>query len=298
MATRSELAIKREKYIREQEAILLKKVSGVEKQLYKSIFDKIIKGLDESNGKIVSNGKNIDLVTAIDKIFKDLQGDELLKIIKGFSTGLTGVQQLNEAYFKAIEEDKKKLAKITQQSNEATKKRLGITDKGGIVKKGFLDKLVKDKTVIQKIKKETYKAITSGRSLEDYKSKIKTMIQGTDKVNGELVRHFDTFARDAFNQVDRTTQKFYADKLDLDAFIYAGGTINASRCFCINHNGKVYTREESQEWGDDLMGTCQPIWDESVDGKYQPLVMLGGYNCRHSLNWISSVEAKRRRKDL
>ena len=33
MATRSELAIKREKYIREQEAILLKKVSGVEKQL-------------------------------------------------------------------------------------------------------------------------------------------------------------------------------------------------------------------------------------------------------------------------
>src|SRR3990172_9633160 len=98
MATRSELAIKREKYIREKEDIILKKVSGVEKQLYKSIFDKIIKGLDESNGKIVSNGKNIDLVTAIDKIFKDLQGDELLKIIKGFSTGLTGVQQLNEAY--------------------------------------------------------------------------------------------------------------------------------------------------------------------------------------------------------
>ena len=93
-----------------------------------------------------------------------------------------------------------------------------------------------------------------------------------------------------FARHDRNVQKKYAERIGLRTFIYTGGLIQTSRDFCEDRNGKVFTIEEAEEWK-----------DLNWDGKpeiYNPLIDLGGYNCRHFPAWISAKEAIRRRPDL
>jgi hypothetical protein len=83
-------------------------------------------------------------------------------------------------------------------------------------------------------------------------------------------------------------------------FIYQGGLINDSRDFCAAHNNKVWYYKEAFYWGE-----WTPSKGEYPSGyeikqidiykvpsylnypDYDPLIDRGGYNCRHSLGWIS-----------
>jgi BMFP domain-containing protein YqiC len=59
---------------------------------------------------------------------------------------------------------------------------------------------------------------------------------------------------------------------NIKRFQYAGGTIETSREFCVEHDGNIYTEEEIYQ-----------IWDDDWRGKEEgdPFIVRGGYNCRH-----------------
>lgn len=69
-----------------------------------------------------------------------------------------------------------------------------------------------------------------------------------------------------------------ATDLDLKYFIYEGGLIKTSRPFCVEKAGKIFTMQDLKSWD---------------NGQKLPVIpYLGGYNCRHHINWISDELAK------
>lgn len=293
--TRTQAAELRRQFIEERQEILRKKVTSVENKLYDAILRKLIDELDKVDGKIVSNNKNVDLASTLDKIFREINASEYTGVIKAFAKDLRGVQNLNDTYFEIIAEDQEKIKAISRDVNRIMNKRIGLNSKGEVVKDGYLDKLIKDDALLKRVKESTYKAVTGGESIDKYRDRMKKFIVGNDKISGGLTKHFNTFAYDTYNQFDRTSQNLFANKLELQTAIYSGGTINTTREFCRKRNGKVFTRQEMEKWKS-LVGKEEgPQWSE---GDYNPFTDCGGHNCRHNLNWISNSEAIRRRPDL
>lgn len=296
--TYSQAAALKRKFIVQRQEILKRKVTSLESTLYDSIFNKLISELELTDGKIASNNKNIDLTSALNKIFDTFNKSEYLPMIKAFSKDFQEIQKLNKTYFDILAEDKKKIDTVSKQVDSIMEKTIGITNDGKIVNKGYLDRLVTDITLQSEIKTLTYRAVTGGQTITEYKDSIKRLIVGNDQVDGALQKHFNTFAYDTYTQFDRTSSKLYAVKLDLKYFIYAGGEINTTRCFCDKNNGKVFSTEEAEEWKRLLNTDCGPIWNEKVDGTYDPIADMGGYNCRHTPDYISETIAKKMRPDL
>lgn len=296
--TRAEIAEARREFIEKRKSILDKKISAIERKIYDVVFKKIIAELDKSDGRIVSSNGNIDIANSIDKVFRDINSNEYLEIIKGFGSDLQGVLSLNDKYYEIVEADKVRLERVAKEVNSIMRKRLGLTKENGLIKNGYLDRLITDDALKRKVKNATLKAVTSNVSYSDFNIEIKNMVQGSSTTDGELKKYFNTFAFDTYNSLNRTAASLYATKLNLRAFIYAGGRIDSSRCFCDKNNGKVFTTEEAQDWKNMLNDECGPLWNESKDGIYNPLVEMGGYNCRHTADFISNTLAIKLRPDL
>lgn len=293
--TSLQIARLREDFIRERTDLLNRRVSAAESKLLDFVISRIVDDFEKTDGRINPTIKNIELVSRIDKVWSDFQGNEYLKVIRQFAGDLGQLQDLNDTYFQTVESDQKKLTKVTKEVRSIMSKRIGIKPDGGIVKNGYLDKLIKDNTLLSKIKKETYKSVTSGVPLKDYLKKTTDLITGTANKSGGLQRHFNTFAYDTYAQYDRNNQTLFGQKLGLRAFIYAGGLIKTSRLFCEHNNGKVFTTDEANLWTDLIGEDDGPMWSE---GTYQPMEDMGGHRCRHSPNFISNTEAIRRRPEL
>jgi len=106
---------------------------------------------------------------------------------------------------------------------------------------------------------------------------------------GRLSKYYRNFTYDLYSQVDRTAGKVIADKIGMNKYaIYEGGLIKTSRKFCRERNGKVFTYDEIADFNP----------PEAKQPDYNPFVDLGGYGCRHHLNWIPYAIAISLRPDL
>lgn len=296
--TTNQIAKLRAKFIDDKRIALDYKVTAIQKKLFAAIFDKLINELDIADGKIVSNNKNIDLASSLDKIMKEFVTNDFSKVIALFSDDLIGLQALNKTYFTTLSKDRIKLDKISTQVDAIMKKRIGLKPDGTLIKKGYLDKLATDDKLKKQLKQNMYNAVTTGKGIEEFKKQTQTLIEGNKNVNGALQKHFNRFVYDTYQQFDRTTANLYADKLELQAFIYSGAKVAASRCFCVENKGKIFIRTEADKWRNKLNSKCGPIWDEDKDGTYRPLEMMGGYGCVDVPNFISDRMAIRMRPEL
>jgi len=289
--------LKRE-FIEQRQDFMKGKVTELQKKLYDKIFDKIISQLVTSGGVITDDGKNIELSTAIDKIFKEFNSNEFLPIIKLFGKDLLKIGKLNNDYFQvASGKHLDEVKKVGIKAEEKLNKQLGIEKDGKLTNKSYLDKLIKDTKLRDEIKKETVKAITNKKPVGELILELQKKIEGNAKVDGGLKRYFDQNMRDTYNTFDAQSSSLYASGLGMQAFVYQGGKIKSSRCFCIAKDNQVFTIEEAKQWEAGTNDECRPIWNEKTDGKYN-YTMRGGYECRHSLDFISNKLAILKRPDL
>jgi len=79
--------------------------------------------------------------------------------------------------------------------------------------------------------------------------------------------HAGTYARTAHMQFSRSVQASQAEKYGIKQFIYLGPIDDITRKFCIQHVGKIYSREEIEGMDNGQTGNV------FLDG--------GGWNCRH-----------------
>lgn len=126
-----------------------------------------------------------------------------------------------------------------------------------------------------------------GISLKDLRKELETVI--VDKKI--MTRYYGRWTHDIYSQYERIASNTVRKELGLRFAIYQGGTIETSRDFCEERNGKVFHEDEILAWE-------TLSWEGKPETGYNAIADLGGYNCRHRLDWISDELAFRLRPEL
>lgn len=292
--TQKELAELRARYLKQREELLQSKVSKLSVKLYDNVYENYLSALETSDGKLVYSDRNISMVQGLDRVYENFVISENIPVIKSFVVDLQKIVPLNERYFRNIEE--KGISATAEQATKVVNKRLGVTAKGEVIPKGFVDKFIKDKDLIKSIKKKTTKALTNGQSFQEFRIELRDHIKGKPGVpnSGGVHQYYRNYAYDTYQKTDRLAGDTFAKELELNFFIWQGGVIQTSRAICVKCNSKVI---DAREYKKIKYGDLKSVYQEGLpDGKnetWDPMNDLGGYGCRHSKDWITDGTAER-----
>lgn len=268
-------------------SVLEKQVQAGQRDLLEKTVLEFVDQLDVTEGGKVRNTlKNKRLLQTIDTVFTEWGRTAGVSIAQSIVTGLQRVLNFNNTYFKSFTRDAE-LLPLQKKVTDTLRYWLGIDEKGGVQKNGYLDTIINDTSVKNQIKDLTVKSIISQQGYNETKKALKDLVVGSGDKAGAMERYYRNFIYDTFSKVDRATGDIYADGLGLNFAIYEGGIIKTTRRFCREHNGNVYHRSEIAEFNPQT--AKQP--------NYDPFTDLGGYGCRHHLNWIPDATAKVLRAD-
>lgn len=282
-----ELSDLQDDFLTKREDLLSKKVDGLALTLFDKVYKNYLINLEKENGIILNNKKNIDIVKGLDAIYKSFLKIENSKVVKDLVIDLTKIVDNNEKYFDALTNKNKSLN--TKKVKEVISKRLGLEKNGKPIKNGFVDKFLKDETLIKKIKKQTLKAITNGNGFEDFRKELKVSIQGSPEVkqSGGLQQYYRNYAYDTLIKVDRATAEEYAKDLGLRYFFYTGGIIDTTRPFCDKCNGMIIDSNEFKKLSyEEIKPSLRSGLPDGNNETWNPLEDLGGYGCRHRKRFV------------
>lgn len=270
-------------------AELEKQVAGVQKLLLEKFVNDWVDKLDvdATTGKIKNTLRNKRLLNNVDDIFLKTVKTNGPVVAKTIMDGVGKILDFNGQYFKAFAKPAE-LAPLKAAAVAQVRSWLGLEGNGWLQGNGYLAKLIQDPKVLHELKNFAMRAVAGQQGYEATKTAVKGFIDGAGDKAGLMQRYYRNFVYDTFSQVDRATAQVYADKLKMDYAVYEGGIIKTTRPFCKERNGKVFTREEIANFNPP---TAQPP-------NYNPFTDLGGYGCRHHLNWIPYAVAVIMRPDL
>lgn len=262
-------------------------VKDNQKKLLEKVLEKFVDKLEkDENGNVKNNDRNRNLLIQFDDIFKEYQKKEARDTVGLLLQSVGSIINFNQKYFSALDGQARTLP-IIPKVKDFMKVWLGI--KGDIVEpNGYLDKLVSNDPAKIALKNQAMKIVIGQEGFEDAKKQIKTLIDGNQNTMGALEKHHRNFAFDLYSQIDRATSDVIRNDLGFVFAIYEGGLIETSRIFCEEHDGNIYHISEIKDFNP----------TEAKPPNYNPITDLGGYGCRHHLNWISTAMAKAMGKDV
>lgn len=280
-------------------------ISAGQKDIYQDILRQyLLKELSVfEDGKLKNLSGNYASTFALDKIWKKgFQAGVGDKIVRQIIEGTRQLTKVNVKYFDLF--DDAAVKKISRQIEAKILSTYGITPDGDLKPESFLNNIVKSNEPLNKIKGLIHQAVASEIKITDLENSLKTSL-----VEEDLVKKYldSSQVTNIYDRYDRQTAKEYSDHLKLDWAIYQGGLIEDSRPFCIERNGKVFTREEILRFGTskDKFGGYTNKSNGEFQGKwrpglkvYDPIQDMGCYNCRHHWDWISFELASSLRPDL
>lgn len=286
--SRKQAADLRQQYLDKREKLLQSKVDSLAIKLFDKVFNEYLSQLEQSDGKISNNDKNIQRANGLNQIYKSFIKQDNIPVVKVFIKDLQGITSLNEVYFKTISD--KPTSEPTKRAITEVNKMLGINSKGGLVENGFADKFIRDDSLLKSIKKETLKAITQKQGFQQFKENLKRHIEGeTGKpLSGGLQQYYRGYAYDTFQKVDRVNADVFAKDLGLIYFFWAGGKIATSRNICIDANAKIFNALQVKKM---TFENLKPEFREGITEEWNPLLDLGMWNCRHRKDYIPKEAA-------
>lgn len=258
-----------------------KNVLILQKDVYKSFLKNVIDKLEfDENGNLKDNSFNKNILLSVDKVYNEAVNKSSVNIAKSLINGLIKLNVINSNYFSLISGDTK-VKPIEKRVIKNIRSWLGFDDENKLQQNGYLNTLIQSDEVKNKIKNVTLKSVISQTGYNNLKETIETEILGKENTTGAFEKYYRNYTYDTVSQVDRKTSEIYANDLGLEFAIYEGGLIETSRKFCIEHNGNVYHKSEIADF--------KP--EKAIPPNYNPFTDLGGYGCRHHLNWISNQMA-------
>lgn len=269
--------------------IIENKLGAAQNELFRAVIDSVFDGMDRDGDKIKNTLRNRRLLVLVDNVFTDFAKGKGYEVGASVISGITRVINYNEKYFSLFTK-KADLAPLQETTINTLSDWLGITDKGLLKPNGYLDTLINDPRIRNQVKDITLKTVVNQSGFFDTKKVLRQYLTDTEE-NGEtgaLRKYYRNFVYDTISMVDRTASKLTADKLKFNYAVYEGGLIKTSRKFCITHNGQVYSRGEIAEFDP----------KEAKPPGYNPFTDLGGYGCRHHLNWVPDGVAFLMRPEL
>lgn len=282
-------------YIREATILDLERkfagqVTRAQNRLARIILDDYLDELRIDDGKITFSARNISKTNNLNQIYEEWIDEEGTKLMRNLVDDLKKMHRLNAVHYNNAQSRNVDDAKILKNMM----RRIGYDDEAGrIIPGGFLDGLIQSEDPINEVKAAALRAIASGEyTPKQMRELIGRVTKGDRQSDGVIEEHLGEHITDIHSQYDRETGKQFADLLKLNYTIYQGGIIKTSRPFCRVRNDKVFTRDEIRLFGtpQDQYGGYSDKGSGDFQGKtpnYNPFLDLGGYNCRHMLDWLS-----------
>ena len=306
----SEILKRKELFLDEVRTKLENTTLRLQTDLFKNIIEEIIPRLDVEKGVLLDNAHNYRLISELDRIYETFNVKVVQTILPQINKGTGLIADLAKDYFvlTLTGDLPKRFIQILESTKVLTDLRLGLR-MGKMIRGGNLMSMLRIDPL--DFKQLMNKAVTSQMDMKSFINVIKENIMGTEEKIGSLERQFRRFAYDTYQQYDAAYNKNLANEFGMKYFIYQGGLIKDSRDFCVCHNGKVFSIEETETWKDWKPADCEYPEDYVIKQKdiyakpsymgfvgYDPLVDRGGFNCRHILGYVSDELAFRMRPDL
>ena len=289
-----------DKLLNDRQRARLKALNDVEKALFASVWEQMMRELSDDGGRITSKKGFVSLAKAIDKVFDSIEAEHLGGLVTGTAADMKEVLEASTEQFRPLARGKD-VASIRDSVQATMRKRLGIDEEWKPIRKGYLDDLVSNRAARDEVKKLVAKGVAGGIPMRKLEKALKVQIQGTKNTAGVLEKNIGGFVLDAYQVADRVASNEFAKRLGLRYFIYSGGLIETSRPFCRKRNNKVFTTEEAErDWPKD--STLPRTKAEKEAGgppdDYSPLEDCGRWNCRHRIMYIDEQAAFVLRPDL
>lgn len=283
------------------------------RQMQFSSLDAVLKSainrLEVVDGVILNTNSNLAILAEIDRGLNEINGRLYPQLMQIINNGTGRIIAQNTQYFTLmLPAIGKRLDVALGKAQSKMAYRIGLRE-GKLIRNGWLESVINDTTVLRNVKELALKSVLSGAKFSDTKQAISDLLIGTPEQGGAFEKYLKNTVYDVFQQYDAAYNEQIAEDLELKYFIYTGGLVRDSRDFCREHNGRVWTRDEAEQWEnwrpvDALFITefkqkdiyAVPSYLGYVG--YQPLIDRGGYNCRHQLAWISDERAFELRPEL
>lgn len=288
---------KKEEFIDAQRSKMEASVIKQQSKLFSDIIASLIPELDIKDGQIQESVKNYRLISVLDKTYKDFQVSSATIFMGDIVKTTTKIADLSKDYFVTMGNVPERFDKIIETTNKLINLRLGL-DGGKLVRGGFLQSFFDSNTIGTELKQMTSKAVTSNIDLKDYVQMLEDKITGTKEYTGGLERQFQRYGYDLYSHYDAAYNKTLGNEFGYTYFVYQGGLVKDSREFCVEHNNKVYSVDEAQLWSTWRSPTTGEIPSYLGYPGYDPLIDIGGYNCRHFLGWLNDELAFGMRPEL
>ena len=290
---------KGDKLLNDSQKKRLRELNVVERLLFEKLWRGMLEELAVDGGRITSKKGFVSLAKAIDAIFDAVEAEHLGEFAANTAKDMQTVLGANVEQFKPLAQGKD-LKAIKSTVDGIMRKRLGIDADNGVVKRGYLDELVRNRAARDEVKKMVAKAVSGGVPMRKLERALKLKVQGTKNTSGVLERNIGGIVLDTYQIADAVVNNQFAQRLGLKYFIYSGGLIETSRAFCRKRNNRVFTTEEAAKWGEDptLPRTKAEKDQGGAPDDYVPLEDRGRWNCRHRILYIPAEEAYRLRPEL
>lgn len=237
----------------------------------------LLDDFETDNGKMVNNEKNLLLITKLDKLFNDFSRGAGLVVLSSLLNRLMKVVSNSVNYFGSLLGASDKFDSTELSVSNMINQRLGVDANGNIKESGYFNDLLNDKTVRIQTRNIFYDAVTGESLLADARDSITKYITGEDEKQkrGAIQKFYSLYTGDTFGRIDRMASKKFAKEYDLTQFIYYGTIIKTSRAFCRKHIHLLFTLQDASKWVNE---SPSPV---GIDSTYDPIVDMGGINCRH-----------------
>lgn len=273
----------KQKNIRLEEvpSALLTEMERLQKKMFTDLIS-ILDTIEKQGGFLVASAENLKkLASLTDEIKSELFGNEYSDIVEAFVNEFDVQKVLNDEILKKEFEtfESSSLAEevLNKSKSDAIDALLGSPLDTEFLKP--LDKLLTD-------------SISTGSSWKDTVNAIQEFTTGNAEVDGKLMQYSKQVAHDQFAFSDRAYTNAVADELESEWFLYSGGEIATTRCFCLERHEKYFHYLEVEKWGrgEDL-GECKSgdLWAGAVPSTNEKTIFIyaGGFNCNHSILPVS-----------
>ena len=270
------IARQRSALLRASEKGLLERTATLERKLNTYILNTLIPSLDIRNNRITNTNRNLKIINnpaSLKTFIKNVVNADLYKY---YNNQFNRLNDATSLYY-----DRFALTKA------ATEK---IYNRASTISSGYVDELFDNNDIVRQVQNSIRANIIAEARVSNVKSLMTEIIKGKENKFGAITSFHYKNGFDGFQKYSRGLDEQFSKALKLNYAIYAGGEIKTTRPFCEERAGNVYNRETILEWND-------LEWSGKIpDGNI--LTDLGGYNCRHDLDWISYELAKRIDPDI
>lgn len=269
------------KYSQESEENLKDKIKRLQQSLYNKVVQSFQSFSSDETGRLSFSVRNIQKVKQVGVLITQEVKERSKTLLGWIFRRLLKLFGINKKYFRQVVEPK-------ESTEERALRKLMLIygydiKEQKIIQGGYLSQIANTNVIANEISRYILQALSSRMTLKDFRSNFLNLFINPGKT-GILQRYFSRFTKDIFMQFDRSTQVELAKEYELNHFIYAGTVMKNTRGFCEERVNRVYTVEEAEKWND-------LTWKGKIPG-VDFFIQCGGYNCRHTLNFITEALAK------